>query len=165
MIELLTPELREVNRCVHVLRDRLLVSPLPYEHPQLILPGVTIQKGIVVGLGYGRRQRRKVRFDQMEGHLNTQRAMYFEDGAETGSILPMRVEVGDVVEFSSRNYTVVDFDRLGFNVGDLWFVWQAAVMTVDPEGSRSAALMWQRSAGYDRNGNFLSGAESWNTPA
>ena len=157
----LSPKLTEVSRCTRVLRDRVLVKQLPYVHPQLILPGVQIQKGVIVGVGYGRRQRRKVRFDRMEGHLNTQRAMYFEDGEEIGRILPMQVKVGDVVEFSPRNYTTVDFDRWFPGAGDLLFVWQNAIMTIDPEESQSDALMWQQSAGYDRNGNFLSGAESW----
>lgn len=162
----LSADLQEVSRRVRVLRDRVLVKPLPYTHPQLVLPGVTIQKGVIVGIGYGRRQRRKVRFDQMEGHLNTQRAMYFEDGEETGRVLPMRVSVGDVVEFSPRNYTVIDFDKLGFwGVGELFMVWQAAVMTVDPDESLSAALMWQQSAGYDRGGNFLSGKDEWSRPS
>lgn len=167
----LSPELMEVGRRVRVMRDRVLVKRLPYEHPVLITPGIELQKGVIVALGYGRRQRRKVRFDRMEGHMNTGRSMYFEDGDETGRVLPMRVQVGDVVEFSPRNFTVVDFDRVGIEnwnrfemVGELLFVWQNAIMCVDPDESLSDALMWQQSAGYDRNGNFMSGAESWNRP-
>jgi hypothetical protein len=162
---ILTPELEEVSRRVRVMRDRVLVRPLEYVNPWLVTPGIEIQKGVVIAVGYGRRQRRKVRFDQMEGHLNTGRSLYFEDGDETGKILPMRVQKGDVVEFSPRNFTVVDFDRVGFSgIGDLIFVWQSAIMSIDPDESLSDALMWQQSAGYDRNGNYMSGAESWNRP-
>lgn len=158
----LTPELEEVGQRTRVLRDRVLIRPLPYEHPVLQTVGVDVQKGVVIAVGYGRRQRRKTRFDQMIGHLNTGRSLYFEDGAETGHISPMRVKVGDVVEFSPRNLTVVDFDRLGFSgIGDLVFVWQNAIMTIDPTESLHESLLWQQSAGYDRHGNFMSGAEAW----
>ncbi len=161
----LSRDLRLVARTIRVLRDRVLIAPLPYEHPILVVPGMEVQKGVVVAVGYGRRSRRKVRFDRMEGHLNTQRAMYFEDGEETGAIKPMRVKQGDVVEFSPRNITKVDFSKLGFNVGELLFIWQEAIMTVDPTESLHESLLWQQSAGYDRQGNFMSGAESWNRPA
>jgi hypothetical protein len=134
---------------------------MPYVHPVLLTPGVEIQKGVVIGVGYGRRQRQKVAFKQMEGQLG--RTLYFEDGDETGLIQPMQVKSGDVVEFSFRNVTVVDFDRIqGFQgIGDLAFVWQSAIYSIDPEESLSDALLWQQSAGYDRNGNFMSGGESW----
>jgi hypothetical protein len=155
----LTPELEEVSRRVRILRDRVLVKPLPYVNPVLLTPGINIQKGVIVAIGYGRRQRRKVRFDRMEGHLNTQRSLYFEDGEETGVVSPMRVQVGDVVEFSPRNVFVVlehDVLQAGLpDVGDLLMVWQNGLMSVDPEESLSDALMWQQPAGYDRHGNFL----------
>lgn len=157
---ILSPELQEVNKRVRVLRDRVLVKPLPYVNPVLLTPGISIQKGLVVGIGYGRRQRRKVRFDRMEGHLNTQRSLYFEDGAELGTVRPMRVKVGDVVEFSPRNVFVIfehDLTQAGLpaEVGDLLMVWESGIMSVDPEESLSDALMWQTPAGYDRHGNFL----------
>jgi hypothetical protein len=156
----LTPELLEVGQRTRILRDRVLVKPLPYIHPTLATPGIEIQKGVVIGVGYGRRQRRKVAFKQMEGHIG--RTMWFEDGDETGVIMPMQVFPGDVVEFSFRNLTIVDFDRVGFpGIGDLVFVWQSAIYSVDPEESLSDALLWQQSAGYDRKGNFMSGAEDW----
>src|SRR5271168_2860564 len=60
----LTPELEEVSRRVHVLRDRVLVKILPYVHPTLLTPGVEIHKAVVVGVGYGRRQRRMLPFKQ-----------------------------------------------------------------------------------------------------
>jgi hypothetical protein len=160
---ILSPELEEVGQKIRVLRDRVLVKPLPYVHPVLLTPGIQIQKGVVVAVGYGRRQRRKVRFNQMEGHFG--RAMEFEDGAETGTILPMKVAVGDVVEFSPRNVFIVreeDLVSIGLpDVGDLLMVWQNGIMSIDPDESLSDALMWQQPAGYDRNGHFMSGAESW----
>jgi hypothetical protein len=156
---ILSAELQEVGRRVRVLQDRVLIKPLPYVHPVLLTPGINIQKGVIVAIGYGRRQRRKVRFDRMEGHLNTQRSMYFEDGEEIGTVLPMRVSVGDVVEFSPRNVFVVlehDVLQAGLpDVGDLLMVWQNGLISIDPEESLSDAQMWMIPAGYDRHGNFL----------
>jgi co-chaperonin GroES (HSP10) len=156
----LTPELEDVGRRVRVLRDRVLVKPLPYVHPTLLTPGIEIQKGVVIAVGCGRRTRRKVAFNQSS--LFAGRTLYFEDGDETGEIIPMQVKPGDVVEFSFRNITVVDFDRVGFpGIGDLAFVWQKAIYSVDPDESLNECLLWQQSAGYDRHGNFMSGSEDW----
>lgn len=157
---LLTPELEDVGQRTRILRDRVLVKPLPYVHPVLLTPGIDIQKGVVIGVGYGRRQRRLVGFKQMEGQLG--RTLYFEDGAETGKIRPMQVFPGDVVEFSFRNIEFVDFDRLGFDgIGHLAFIWQSAIYSIDPDESLSDALLWQQSAGHDRFGNWMSGKEDW----
>jgi co-chaperonin GroES (HSP10) len=177
---ILTSELEDVAAHTRVLRDRVLVKPLPYVHPTLATPGIEIQKGVVVAVGYGRRQRRKVAFKQQvdggEPVLGpdgktvmkfgksqlTGKTLYFEDGDETGKIIPMQVKPGDVVEFSFRNITLVDFDRVGFNgIGTLAFVWQKAIYSVDPDESLNDCLLWQQSAGYDRNGNWMSGAEDW----
>lgn len=177
---ILTPELENVARRVTVLRDRVLVKPLSYVHPLLLTPGVEIQKGVVIAVGYGRRQRRKVAFKQgltdgppilgpdgktvmqFTKSRMTEREIYFEDGAETGLIIPMQVKPGDVIEFSFRNIEIVDFDRVGFpGIGPLVFVWQKAVYSIDPDESLNECLLWQQSAGYDRDGNYMSGAESW----
>jgi hypothetical protein len=177
---ILTPELEDVAQRVRVLRDRVLVKPLSYVHPILATPGVEIQKGVVIAVGYGRRQRRKVAFKQSlsdgapvlgpDGKTVmkfgksklTDKTLYFEDGAETGHIIPMQVRPGDVVEFSFRNLEIVDFDRVGFSgIGPLVFVWQKAIYSIDPDESLNECLLWQQSAGYDRNGNFMSGAEDW----
>ena len=176
---MLTEELEEVGRRTRVLRDRVLVKVLPYVHPTLETPGIEVNKGVVVAVGYGRRQRRKVAFKQeisdgppvlsADGRVMqfaksklSGKTLYFEDGAETGAIIPMQVKPGDVVEFSFRNVTLVDFDRCGFpGIGHLAFVWQKAIYSVDPDESLNECLMWQQSAGYDRNGNFMSGAEDW----
>jgi hypothetical protein len=160
---ILTPELEAVGRHVRILRDRVLVKPLAYVHPVLITPGIEVQKGVVIGVGPGRRRRRMVGFKQMEGQIG--RTLYFEDGDEyfPAQVLPMQVKPGDVVEFSFRNVEIVNFDRLGFtDIGDLVFVWQKAIYCIDPDESLDECLMWQRSAGYDRHGNFMSGAEDWN---
>jgi hypothetical protein len=176
---ILTPELEDVGRRLRVLLDRVLVKPLPYVHPILETPGVEIQKGVVIAVGYGRRQRRKTEFRQSisdgppvlgpdgkpmqfaKSKLSG-KILYFEDGPETGKIIPMQVKPGDVVEFSFRNITIVDFDRVGFpGIGELAFIWQKAIYSVDPDESLNECLLWQQSAGYDRNGNFMSGAEDW----
>jgi hypothetical protein len=176
---MLTEELEAVAKSTRVLRDRVLVKILPYVHPTLATPGIEINKGVVIAVGYGRRQRRKVAFKQeisdgppvlgpggkvmqfAKSKLSG-KTLWFEDGPETGAIIPMQVKPGDVVEFSFRNITLVDFDRVGFpGIGDLAFVWQKAIYSVDPDESLNECLMWQQSAGYDRKGNFMSGAEDW----
>ena len=177
---ILTPELENVAKNTRVLQDRVLVKPLPYIHPTLATPGVEIQKGVVIAVGYGRRQRKKVEFKQtIDGGAPivapdgktvmkfgksklTNKTLYFEDGDETGLIIPMTVKPGDVVEFSFRNIEIVDFDRVGFpGIGPLAFIWQKAIYSIDPEESLNECLLWQQSAGYDRNGNWMSGAEDW----
>jgi hypothetical protein len=176
---ILTPELEDVAQRVHILRDRVLLKVLPYVHPTLLTPGVEIHKGVVIAVGYGRRQRRKTAFKQeMDAGAPTigpdgkimkfsksrlsGRTLWFEDGAETGSIIPMTVKPGDVVEFSFRNITIIDFDRVGFpGIGELAMIWQQAIYSIDPDESLNECLMFQQSAGYDRKGNFMSGAEDW----
>jgi co-chaperonin GroES (HSP10) len=176
---MLTEELEAVAKRTRVLRDRVLVKILPYVHPTLATPGIEINKGVVIAVGYGRRQRRKVAFKQeisdgppvlgpggkvmqfAKSKLSG-KELWFEDGAETGAIIPMQVKPGDVVEFSFRNITLVDFDRVGFpGIGDLAFIWQKAIYSIDPDESLNECLMWQQSAGYDRKGNFMSGSEDW----
>ena len=177
---ILTPELEEIGKRVRVLRDRVLVKVLPYVHPTLATPGIEINKGVVIAVGYGRRQRRKVAFKQeisdgppvlgpggkvmkfAKSKLSG-KTLWFEDGDESGAIIPMQVKPGDVVEFSFRNVTLVDFDRCGFpGIGHLAFIWQKAIYSVDPDESLNECLMWQQSAGYDRKGNWMSGSEDWN---
>ena len=56
----------------------------------------------------------------------------------------------------------MDFDRVGFpGIGPLAFVWQKAIYSIDPDESLNECLLWQQSAGHDRNGNWMSGAEDW----
>jgi co-chaperonin GroES (HSP10) len=157
----LTPELQAVSDGFRILRDRLLVKRLEYKNKVgLYVAGVELSKGVIVAVGYGRRRRRKVAFKQNMGMGG--KALYFEDGDETGRVTPVGIQVGQVVEFSLRNGLTFDFDRFGFQgAGELLVIWRNAVMSIDPNESASEASLWQRSAGYDRNGNFLSGAEEW----
>ena len=37
---ILTPELEDVGRRTRLLKDRVLIKPLPYVHPTLATPGV-----------------------------------------------------------------------------------------------------------------------------
>lgn len=181
----LTEQLKEVGSRVRVLSDRALVKPLPYMHPVLATPGVAVHKGIVLAVGPGRRQRRKVEFRQempdtpilgptgkparFAKTRTSGRVLYFEDGPETGRMLPMQVKPGDVVEYSFRNSRTVDFDRIpefyNFQLGELIFVFYKSIYFIDHEPDLeklcAETLLWQQSGGFDRNGNFMSGAESW----
>ncbi len=139
----------ELGARLRVLRDRVIVKRFEYQHPFLAVVGVALQKGVVVASGYGRRVRRKVKFEQ--GNLG--RVLYFEDGDETGKIIPMKLHVGDVVEFSPRNQFEFRFEG-----EDLISVWQNACYCKS-SASKSDALLWQQSAGHDRHGNFMSGKE------
>ena len=132
-----------------VLRDRVVVRRMEYHNPYIAVVGVTLQKGEVVAVGYGRRERRKTKFCGMPGHP----PIWFEDGAETGIVTPMKVSVGDYVEFSPRNQ--FEFE---LNGEKLVMIWQNAIYYISDD-SPSNALLFQQSAGYDRHGNFLSGKE------
>jgi hypothetical protein len=176
----LTPELEQIGRETRVLSNRVLVKILPYVHPVLATPGIEIQKGVVVAVGPGWRTKRKVEFRSgmdtpivgPDGRVArfapsrlSGRTLYFEDGPETGKTLPMSVKPGDVIEFGFRGIELVDFDRIAqffsLQVGMLAFIRQKAIYSIDPSESLDGCLMWQQSAGYDRNGNFMSGAEDW----
>jgi co-chaperonin GroES (HSP10) len=137
-----------------VLRDRVIVQRLEYKHPILAVVGVTLQKGRVISVGYGRRKRRLVRFEKMPGM--SAGALYFEDGEETGELTPMKVAVGDIVEFSPR-------DQFEFNYGgqDYIVIKQNAIYGTHNDAKDDEALLWQQSAGFDRDGHFLSGKENW----
>lgn len=145
----LNKKLQTVSRTVKPREDYVLVQRLEYEHPVLAVVGVTLQKGIVVSTGPGKRKRKKVRFDLLEGHLSSTRSLYFEDGAETGGLHDMPVAVGDVVEFSPRNQ--IEWEYNGEKL--VWI--KASAIYGTTNDSRSEALLWQQSAGTDRNGNFL----------
>lgn len=147
----LTKSLKTVSQTVKPLRDRVLVQRLEYENPLLVVVGITLQKGIVVAVGPGRKIRRKTRFDLKDGGFDSHKSIWFEDGDETGKIRPMRVKVGDVVEFSPRNQ--IEWEHEGESL--VW-IWEQAVYGTSNE-SRSEALLWQAVAGTDRRGNYLSG--------
>ena len=155
----LPSNLQAISDSVRFLRDRVLVKRFEYQNPHVAVVGVVLEKGVVVAVGYGRRRRRMVRFDKGMGHMSTAEGLYFEDGEETGDIRPVQFKVGDVVEFSPRNQFAVP-DSV-FNESGLIVVKEQSIYGTDPTESQSAALLWQQSAGYDRNGNYLSGAEEW----
>lgn len=187
MSVVLTEQMVEAASKLKILRDRVLVKLIPYIHPTLATPGMTIQKGVVLGIGYGRRERRKIEFRQEigggeqevrmpDGKLakfgatrTSGKTLYFEDGPETGRLLPLQVKPGDVIEFSFRNVQIVDFDRLAdfynLQLGELVFVWHEAIYSIDLEENinkiASEALLFQQSAGHDRHGNWMSGREDW----
>lgn len=148
---ILPENLKRVSQTVRPLRDRVLIQRLEYENPLIAVVGVTLQKGVVVAVGPGRRERKKVRFDLQEGHFSTVRSLYFEDGAETGRVRPLRVRVGDVVEFSPRNQIEWEYEG-----EKLVWIWEQAIYGTTND-SRHEALLFQSSAGTDRHGNFLSG--------
>lgn len=158
----LPPELEQVQHRWKVLRDRVLIKRFEYENKAgLFVAGVKLEKGVIVAAGPGRRTRRLIAMKQND--VSSGRVMLFEDGAETGAVRPLPVAVGEVVEFSPRNYQEFDFDRLGCpGAGKLLVVWAEAIMLRDPTESKGDAMLFQQSAGYDRKGNFLSGTEHWN---
>jgi co-chaperonin GroES (HSP10) len=133
------------------LLDRVIIRRLEYKNPYIAVVGVILQKGEVVAIGPGRRVRRKTKFSGMSG----QPPIWFEDGAETGKVEPMKVQVGDYVEFSPRQQ--FEFE---FNGEKLVMIWQNSIYSITDD-SPSQALLFQQSAGYDREGNFMSGKEAW----
>jgi co-chaperonin GroES (HSP10) len=134
------------------LQDRLVVKRIEYQHPILAVVGVVLHKGVVVAAGPGRRRKKMTRFDGMPGRPPS----WFEDGGETGKFTPMDVKVGDVVEFSPRQQTEFEFEGEQYVM-----VWRKSCYGIDPTASQSSAMLWQQSAGFDRKGNFMSGAEAW----
>jgi co-chaperonin GroES (HSP10) len=134
-----------------VLRDRVAIRRMEYKNQYIAVVGVVLQKGEVVAIGPGRRERRKTKFCGMPGHP----PIWFEDGAETGIVTPMKVKVGDYVEFSPREQF-----EFPFNGEKLVMVWQNSIYYISDD-SPSNALLFQKSAGFDRQGNFLSGKEEF----
>lgn len=138
---------------IHPLRDRVVVQMVEYKNPLLAVIGVVLNKGRVIAVGPGRKIRRKVRFDAMEGKANM-RSLWFEDGDETGKIAPMHVKVGDYVEFSPRQSVPFEID------GERYVMIKEGAIYGTATDSQSDALLFQQSAGFDREGNFMSGREA-----
>ena len=89
------------------LRDLICVRPIEYQHAFLYVAGIRLRKGTVIAVGPGRRMRRKLPYRK-----NPERAdevTWFEDGPEVGVIRPMRVKVGDVIEFGWRSGVEFEF--------------------------------------------------------
>lgn len=140
---------------IRPLRDWLVVKRLEYKSAVgLEVVGIELSKGTVVAAGPGRPMRRKVKYLKnperpSEGHFAC------EDGEYTGKVRPMRVKVGDVVEFSSR-----DRRRGGteFTINGETFLLipEQSVFAIDPNGSQSRVIWSQQSAGFERDGSYLS---------
>jgi hypothetical protein len=162
--------LLELGHRLRVLGDRLIVKRIQYEHPVLAVVGVELQKGLIIAAGSGRRLRRKTPFKQASGHFGGE-VIWFEDGAELGTVRPLAVGVGDVVEFSPRNQLPFVFDGTdcwpadGFHAGEELISIKEQAVYWRTDDSPSDGLMFQQSAGFDRKGNFLSGAEQWQQPS
>lgn len=87
-------------RRVRPLRDWVCIAPIEYKHGFLYVAGILLRKGTVIAVGPGRRIRRKVAYRR--NPERSDEVTWFEDGSETGKVRPMRVKVGDVVEFGWR---------------------------------------------------------------
>lgn len=155
----LPKKLAALAKRIRPLDDRVLVSRFQYQHPILAVVGVKLEKGVVVAAGPGKQRRRKQRFKL--GPDAGFRDVFFEDGdLRNAPRHPMPVKVGDVVEFSPRGQTEVEID------GEALVVIRAGSIYGTTSDSKSEAMLWQESAGYDRNGNFLpAGAETFLTTA
>lgn len=136
---------------LRVLRDRVAIRRLEYKNPYLAVVGVALQKGEVVAIGEGRRVKRRTKFCGMPGSP----PLWFEDGAETGKVLPMKVKVGDFVEFSPREQF-----EFTFNGEKLVMIMQNSIYYISDD-SPSDALLFQQSAGFGKDGHFMSGKEEW----
>ncbi len=134
---------------LRLLSDRIHVELVEYKNPHLAVVGIQLNKGRVLAVGPGKRQRRKQLFRSLDSHLC--RAQEFEDGDETGRVYPMHVKVGDYVEFSPRGCVKLEDDTILIRQGAVYFT---------TDDSQSDALLFQQSAGYDREGNFMSGKET-----
>lgn len=121
------------------LRDRVIVKPFEYEHPLLYVAGIKLHKGEVIAVGPGRRMRRKVPFRKHAGY--DQGAVWVEDGEETGQVRPMRVKVGDVVEYSFRGIFEFRYEGEKYVM-----VPEQSIYAKDPNGSRHEAVLEPRSA-------------------
>jgi co-chaperonin GroES (HSP10) len=91
------------------LRDWVAVRPFEYKHPVLEVIGIELRKGRVVAVGPGRRIRRKIAYRRHE--QNSDVIQWFDDGPETGSVRPMRVKPGDIVEYGFRSTVPFTFGR------------------------------------------------------
>lgn len=76
------------------------IRPMKYEHEFLYVTGIDLRKGEVIAMGPGRRMRRRLPYRKNPERVDE--VTWFEDGLETGKIRPMRVKVGDFVEFGWR---------------------------------------------------------------
>jgi hypothetical protein len=128
---------------IHPLRDMVCVKPLTYAHPLLAVPHIRLNRGLVVATGTGRRLRRMLRYASKPGALTG--GFYLPDGPETGKVRPMRVSVGDVVEYSPNKHT------LHFYIDGCEFV-MLSEQSVYGKATGVGGILEQRSAGWARSG-------------
>lgn len=131
-------KLKAVAKKVRPMRDGVVWSR--FEHQSnggLVLPGVKLNRGVVLAIGNGRRMRRKLKVPIAAGQFHEA-----EVGAETGKVRPMTVKPGDVLEFSQHGQTefVVDGHTLVLS-GE-----QSVLGYVDED---SAPVMFPQPAGFD----------------
>jgi len=85
---------------IRPLRDLVCIRPIKYQHKVLYVDGIQMRKGHVIAVGPGRRIRRKLPYRKNPERMDE--VTWFEDGQETGKIRPMRVKIGNCVEFGWR---------------------------------------------------------------
>lgn len=93
---------------IRPLRDFVCVKPIEFKHAFLYVAGIQLRKGHVIAVGPGRRLRRKMPYRRNPDRVDE--VTWFEDGQETGAIRPMRVKVGECVEFGWRQGTEFELD-------------------------------------------------------
>lgn len=131
--------LAEVAKKVRPMRDGVVWSRLEYKNPAgLELPGLKINRGIVLAIGGGRRMRRKMPVPLSHGQVH-----HAEVGGETGRVRPMTVQPGDCLEFSQ--YGQIEFEVDGHKLvlsGE-----QSVIGYADPNDTD--AVMFPAPAGFD----------------
>lgn len=151
---ILSAEIVAAAAKIHPLRDKVIVWRLEYKHPVLAVVGIVLSKGIVVAVGPGRPMRRKTRFDKIKGQESG--SIWFEDGDLTGQIRPMRVKVGDVVEFVPRTEgRTADTE---FEVDGVKFlcIREQSIFGKTTDSQHEAQLE-VRAVGYNKEGKFVAG--------
>lgn len=93
---------------IRLLRDFVCVKPIEFKHAFLYVAGIQLRKGHVVAVGPGRRLRRMMPYRRNPDRVDE--VTWFEDGQETGAIRPMRVKVGECVEFGWRQGTEFELE-------------------------------------------------------
>lgn len=135
------------------LRDFVAVKRLEYQHEVLFVAGQKLDKGEVVAVGPGRRMRRRVPFHKFSG--KEEGAVFVEDGAERVDdngkplIRPMRVKVGDIVEFGFRGQVDLEVDREKFVIIPEQSIYGKTTR------AQNVGLFGKKSAGFDKQGRFL----------
>jgi co-chaperonin GroES (HSP10) len=131
---------------IRPLRDNVVIRRLEYKHDFLYVAGQKLSKGAVIAVGPGRRMRQKTRFQKFPG--KDEGSIFFEDGDErvqngTPLIRPMRVKVGDIVEFGHRGLQEVEAD------GEILIVCGEQSCYGKTDASQAKGMFGQQSAGFD----------------